>query len=97
MSGWSPESRRTVSSSREQVPRGVDRRRRPLALALLGELDAVADALLDPTARPNDGDDPLGARAACGIDDPREHGPAANRVQHLRSLASASECRAPRP
>ena len=80
---------------RQQVPRGIDRGRGPLALALLGDLDAVADALGHAAVRPDDRDDPIGARAARGIDDPREHGPAADRVQHLRQ--SRERIRVPCP
>ena len=86
-----------MSSSLSSSLRRIDRGRRALALALLGDLDAVADALRHAAVRPDDRDDPIGARTARGIDDPFEHGPTADRVKHLRQSATASGCRAPRP
>jgi hypothetical protein len=64
----------------EQLPGGVDRGPGPLALALLGHLDSIADALGYAGAGPGDDDNAIRLRPAGGLDDPIEHGTTADRM-----------------
>ena len=84
-SGWSPDST-TNGPALDDVARGEHRGAGALALALLGHLDPVGQPLGDAVAGPHDADHPAGARLARGVDDPLDHGLAADPVQNLGNV-----------
>src|SRR5918999_4481377 len=67
------------------VARGEDGRTRALPLALLGNENAVGQPVGDPVTGPDDADDATGTGRDGGIDDPLDHGLAADRVEDLGS------------
>src|ERR687895_759591 len=69
-----------------EVARGEDRRTRALPLALLGDLDRVRQPLRDTVTGPDDANHPAGTGREGGIDDPLDHGLAADPVEDLGSL-----------